>query len=42
MNEAMKDKVLNWFGTGEVGESSKAMALHLCGATCNGAYPSDP
>lgn len=41
-NEALKDKVLNWFGTGEVGESSKAMALHLCGVPCNGAYPHDP
>jgi len=38
----MKDKILNWLGTGRVGASSKAMALHLCGAPCDGSYPHDP
>jgi hypothetical protein len=38
----MKDKVLNWMGTGRVGASSKAMALHMTGAPCDGSYPHDP
>lgn len=38
----MKDKILNWFGTGRVGASSKAMALHISGAQCDGSYPLDP
>ena len=38
----MKEKVLVWLGTGQVGASSKAMALHLCGAPCDGSYPYDP
>lgn len=38
----MKDKILAWMGTGRVGASSRAMAAHLCGAPCDGSYPSDP
>ena len=38
----MKDKILAWMGTGRVGASSNAMALHMCGAPCDGAYPHDP
>lgn len=37
-----KDKVLNWYLTGQIGASSRAMATHLCGAPCDGSYPHDP
>lgn len=38
----MKDKILNWIGTGEVGASSTAMALAAVGAKNDGRYPFDP
>lgn len=38
----LKDDVLEWFGTGEVGESSKAMALAVCDAKGNKNHPHDP
>ena len=38
----MKDNMLRWLLTGEVGSSSKAMAAHLCGFPCSGHTPSDP
>ena len=38
----MKDKILNWFGTGRVGASSKAMALASIGASNDGSHPHDP
>lgn len=38
----MKDKILNWFGTGRVGASSKAMALAAIGAPNDGSHPYDP
>lgn len=38
----VKDKVMNWLLTGRVGSSSKAMAAHLCGYSCEGDYPLDP
>lgn len=41
MNAKTRDKVLNWYQTGRVGASSRAMATHLCGAPCDGSYPYD-
>ena len=38
----MQDKILNWFGTGEVGSSSKAMALAVTGNRNDGSHPYDP
>jgi hypothetical protein len=41
----LNDKVLDWFGKGEVGESSKCMALALTGhpfKTAFPVYPCDP
>jgi len=38
----MKDKILNWLGTGRVGSSSKAMALCIAGAKGGNAHPLDP
>ena len=38
----LKDKVLAWFGTGQVGCSSKAMALAVCNAPNELDYPRDP
>jgi len=38
----LKDKVLKWFGTGRVGASSKAMALHIVGLESDGSHPCDP
>ena len=38
----LKDKVLAWFGTGCVGESSKAMALAVCDAPGRKNHPHDP
>lgn len=38
----MKDKILNWFATGQVGASSKAMALASVGMPNDGSYPWDP
>ena len=38
----MKDKILNWFATGRVGMSSKAMACCLVGAECDCSHPYDP
>ena len=38
----MKDKILNWFGTGQVGASSKAMALAAAGMPNDGSHPYDP
>ena len=38
----LKDKVLAWLGNGQVGMSSKAMALAVCGATGPRNHPWDP
>jgi len=38
----MKDKILNWIGTGEVGLSSKAMALAVVDMPNDGSHPHDP
>lgn len=38
----MKDKILNWFGTGSVGASSKAMALAVTDVKNDGSHPYDP
>ena len=38
----MKDKILRWFGTGQVGASSKAMALAASGMPNDGSHPYDP
>jgi len=38
----MKDKILRWFGEGEVGSSSKAMALTSINMPNDGSYPHDP
>jgi len=38
----MKDKILNWFATGRVGASSKAMALAAIDMPNDGSYPHDP
>lgn len=40
--DELKDDILKWFATGQVGESSKAMAKHLLGYDHNGSYPLDP
>ena len=38
----IKDKILNWFGTGQIGASSKAMALAAVGVPNDGSHPHDP
>lgn len=38
----MRDKILAWFATGQVGASSKAMALAIGGYPFDGSYPYDP
>ena len=38
----MKDKILNWFSTGRVGASSKAMALASIGISNDKSHPYDP
>lgn len=38
----MKDKILEWFGTGRVGASSRAMALCIAGAKGGKDHPYDP
>ena len=38
----MKDKILNWFATGRVGASSKAMACCLIDAENDRSHPYDP
>lgn len=38
----MKDKILTWFGTGQVGASSTAMALCIAGAKGGNSHPLDP
>jgi hypothetical protein len=38
----MKDKILNWVGTGRVGASSRAMALASIGIKNDGSHPLDP
>ncbi len=38
----MKDEILNWFGTGRVGSSSKAMAIASIGSNNDGSHPYDP
>lgn len=38
----MKEKILNWFGTGRVGASSKAMALAVLDIKNDGSHPYDP
>lgn len=37
-----EDRILNWFGCGSVGASSKAMALASIGVPNGGDYPHDP
>ncbi len=38
----MNDKILNWFCTGRVGESSKAMASCISGVNSGISHPHDP
>jgi len=38
----IRDKVLNWLGTGRVGSSSKAMALTAVNIICDKNHPCDP
>ena len=38
----MKDEVLKWFGSGQVGSSSKAMALAVTDAPSGNDHPWDP
>lgn len=38
----MKDKILQWFATGRVGASSKAMAMSVLELPVDGSYPHDP
>lgn len=38
----MKDKILNWFATGRVGASSKAMACAAADMPNDGSHPYDP
>lgn len=38
----MERKILNWFGTGEVGASSRAMALAALGLPNDKSHPCDP
>lgn len=38
----MKEKILNWFCTGEVGASSKAMAQCFAGVKGGYSHPYDP
>lgn len=38
----MRDEVLNWFGNGQVGQSSKAMALAVTDTKGNADHPWDP
>lgn len=38
----MKNKMLQWFCTGKVGLSSKAMVCAVIGLPCDGDYPRDP
>lgn len=38
----MKDKILNWFATGRVGSSSKAMACAAAGLPSDKSHPYDP
>lgn len=38
---SVEQKVIAWFATGHVGESSKCMAAHLTGQDCKGSYPHD-
>ena len=48
MSESMNKAILNWFATGEVGVSSKAMACAIAGLDVDktwatfGNHPSDP
>lgn len=38
----LQRKVLNWIATGNVGASSKTMAMVACGLPNKGDYPHDP
>jgi hypothetical protein len=39
----MHEEILNWFGNGRVGSSSKAMALAIAGVPCEDkSHPNDP
>lgn len=38
----MKDKILEWFATGRVGASSKAMACAVAGMPNDKSHPHDP
>jgi len=40
--KTLKEKVMDWMATGEVGASSRAMAFYLSGLPCDGSYPLDP
>ena len=42
VTKELMEKVLAWFATGRVGESSKFMATYLTIGVGNGAYPHDP
>lgn len=42
MVEDMKEKILQWLATGEVGLSSETMAFASIGLKSRGAYPLDP
>lgn len=37
----LDSRVLDWFHQGETGASSKCMAFHLTGRSCDGSYPHD-
>lgn len=38
----IRSSVLEWMATGQVGASSKSMALAACDLACDGSYPLDP
>lgn len=38
----MNDKILNWFVTGQVGQSSKSMAACIAGMNGGSSHPYDP
>jgi hypothetical protein len=41
-NENMKDKILSWLATGEVGASSKCMAFTVLNLPTDKSHPHDP
>ena len=42
LRDSMKDKILEWFATGRVGASSKAMACAAAGLPGDKSHPYDP